>query len=129
MGQNPIGETTSTELARERSREAARRTLMAWVRTSLTLIAFGFSFGKLHGYLQTTGLREKIDPVHSTLIFGVSFMALAILGLLAAVFQHWRVLRKLESGQFVYAPSWPLETITAGLLFVMGLFGFIELFI
>jgi uncharacterized membrane protein YidH (DUF202 family) len=129
MSQNPIGETTSTELARERSREAADRTLMAWVRTSLTLIAFGFGFGKFHGYLQTAGLREKIDPIHSTLIFGTSFMALAIFGLCAAVFQHWRVLRRLEGGEFVYAPSWPMERITAVLLFVIGSFGLMGLFI
>ena len=129
MDQNSLGEIASTELARERSREAARRTLMAWVRTSLTLIGFGFGFGKFHAYLQTAGLREKIDPIHSTLIFALSFIAIAVLGLFAAILQHWRVLRRLEGGHFVYAPSWPLETITAVLLFVMGLFGLIELFI
>ena len=102
---------------------------MAWVRTSLTLIGFGFGFGKFHGYLQTAGLRERIDPIHSTLIFGVSFIALAILGLFAAVFQHWRVLRRLAGDQFTYAPSWPMERITAVLLFVIGLFGLMGLFI
>ncbi|MEJ2366178.1 MAG: DUF202 domain-containing protein [Deltaproteobacteria bacterium] len=129
MDQNPTGEITSTELARERSREAAERTLMASVRTSLTLIGFGFGLGKLHGYLQAVGLREKIDPIHSTLIFGLSFITFAILGLFAAVFQHRLVLRRLKGGQFVYVPSWPLETITAVFLFFMGLFGLIELFI
>jgi uncharacterized membrane protein YidH (DUF202 family) len=129
MSQNPTGEVTATELATERSREAADRTLMAWVRTSLTLIGFGFGFGKFHGYLQTAGLREKIDPIHSTLIFGVSFIALAILGLFAAVLQHWRVLRRLEDDQFAYAHSWPIERITAVLLFVIGLFSLMGLFI
>jgi putative membrane protein len=81
MDQNPMGEITATELARERSREAARRTLMAWVRTSLTLIAFGFGFGKYHGYLRAAGLREKFDPNHSTLIFGLSFIAIHLTGL------------------------------------------------
>ena len=129
MDQNSIGETISTELARERSREAADRTLMAWVRTSLSLIGFGFGFGKLHGYLQTAGLRQKIDPIHSTLIFGASFITLGIFGVFAAIFQHWGVLRRLEGGQFVYAPSWPMERITAVLLFVIGLFGLLGLFI
>ena len=129
MSQNPTGESTATELARERSREAADRTLMAWVRTSLTLIGFGFGFGKFHGYLQTAGLRHKIDPIHSMLIFGGSFIILGIFGLFAAVFQHWRVLRRLEDGQFVYSPSWPTERVTAILLFVIGLFGLMGLFI
>ena len=66
---------------------------------------------------------------HSTLVFGVSFITLAILGLFVAVFQHWRVLRRLEGGQFVYALSWPMERITAVLLFAIGLFGLMGLFI
>jgi putative membrane protein len=129
MDQNSMDETTATELARERSREAARRTLMAWVRTCLTLIAFGFGFGKYHGYLRAAGLREKFDPNHSTLIFGLSFIAIAMVGLFAAVFQHYRVLRQLDGGEFVYSPDWPLEAITAAVLFLVGLFGFIELVI
>ena len=129
MSQNPTGESISTELAIERSREAADRTLMAWVRTSLSLIGFGFGFAKFHGYLQTAGLRQKIDPIHSTLIFGVSFITLAVFGLFVAVFQHWRVLRRLEGGQFVYGPSLPIERITAVLLFVIGLFCLMGLFI
>jgi len=129
MSQNPTGESISVELARERSREASGRTLMAWVRTSLSLIGFGFGFGKFHSYLQSAGLRDKIDPIHSTLIFGVSFIALAILGLFTAVFQHWRVLRRLESDQFVYAPSWFMETIMAVMLLVIGVFGLIGLLI
>ena len=32
----------TNELARERSPQAADRTLMAWVRTALSLIGFGF---------------------------------------------------------------------------------------
>ncbi len=32
----------ANELARDRNRAAADRTLMAWIRTALSLIAFGF---------------------------------------------------------------------------------------
>ena len=46
MGENQPSTNTSTELARERSREAADRTIMAWIRTSLSLISFGFGIGK-----------------------------------------------------------------------------------
>ena len=35
----------STQLARERNSAAADRTLMAWIRTSLSLIGFGFGIG------------------------------------------------------------------------------------
>ena len=41
--------TTSlaNELARERNREAADRTLLAWVRTSLAMISLGFGIERL----------------------------------------------------------------------------------
>jgi putative membrane protein len=35
------GRNTATELTKERNRLAADRTLMAWIRTSLSLIGFG----------------------------------------------------------------------------------------
>ena len=50
----PIPATTTdvaTELARERDREAADRTLMAWIRTSLSLIGFGFGIAKYRDIL------------------------------------------------------------------------------
>jgi putative membrane protein len=83
---------SSTELARERSREAADRTLMAWIRTALGLIGFGFGVGKFYGYLHDAGLHERLDPIRSTLSFAASFIVLGNLGLLAAVVQHARVL-------------------------------------
>ena len=37
----------ANELARERNREAVDRTLLAWIRTSLALISFGFGIERL----------------------------------------------------------------------------------
>jgi putative membrane protein len=37
----------TNELARERNREAADRTLLAWIRTSLAMISFGFGIERL----------------------------------------------------------------------------------
>jgi inner membrane protein YidH len=51
---------SSTELAREWSREAADRTLMAWIRTALGLIGFGFGVGKFYGYLLYPGSRFRM---------------------------------------------------------------------
>lgn len=36
-----------TELAKERNRAAEERTLMAWIRTSLALIGFGFGIDRI----------------------------------------------------------------------------------
>ena len=44
-----MGGTTNltNELARQRNRDAAERTLMAWIRTALALISFGFGLDKI----------------------------------------------------------------------------------
>ena len=64
----------TNELARERNREAADRTLLAWIRTSLALISFGFGIerigqaavdldGKLVGFSALSGRGvEKLMP-------------------------------------------------------------------
>ena len=37
----------TNELAKQRNRDAAERTLMAWIRTCLSLISFGFGLDKI----------------------------------------------------------------------------------
>ena len=88
MSENVVKKSTTNELARERNRAAADRTLMAWIRTALSLIAFGFSIGKIAEYLQKANPDRALDPINSARIFGEAFIALGVLGLLAAIIQH-----------------------------------------
>ena len=129
MIDHPTPAEINTELARERSREAADRTLLAWIRTALSLIGFGFGIGKFYDYLQTAGLHESLDPIRSTLLFGVSFIVLGILGLFAAIVQHARLLRRLERPGYAYEPPLPLGMIIAILLLVIGCFAFVAIFL
>ena len=117
----------ANELARERNREAAERTLMAWIRTALSLIGFGFGIGKLDAYLQGAGLHSRFDIPHSTLIFGASFIVVGILGLLAAIVQHARILRRLSRPGFAYNAMRPIALTVAALLMLIGVFGFIAI--
>ena len=116
----------ANELARERSRQAADRTLMAWVRTSLSLIGFGFGIARFRDILVEAGLmRNPPEHLHRTLIFGLSFIALGVLGLLAATIQHWRILQHINHDDFQYTGFRPLVFIMAILLMFIGLFAFI----
>ena len=119
--------STANELARERNKAAADRTMMAWIRTSIAMIGFGFGIGKISGALEETKLEVMADPVHSGLIFGEAFITLGILSLLAAVIQYWRTLNHIRMDQFVYSQSRALPMMTAIALLVIGFFAFIAI--
>ena len=112
------------ELARERNRAAADRTLMAWIRTALSLIGFGFGIGKIAETLEKTRGIAGVDPYHTAQIFGESFIGLGVFSLIAAVVQYRRILKQIEHGEYVYTEPLPLTMITAVILLLIGVFGF-----
>jgi inner membrane protein YidH len=125
MSDMPSGRNTATELTKERNRLAADRTLMAWIRTALSLIGFGFGIGKIHEYLNSAGLHHSADPIRSTRIFGISFISLGMLALVAAVIQHSRILQRLEHPDYAYSAMRPIAVTVAIMLLLIGAFGLV----
>lgn len=116
----------SNELARERSRQAADRTLMAWIRTTLSLIGFGFAIANFRTILLNTGLvSNPREHANMALAFGLSFIGLGIFGLMAATFQHWNILQHIKNNDFKYTGFRPLVFYTAVLLILIGIFAFV----
>jgi putative membrane protein len=99
--------------------------VMAWIRTSLSLIAFGFGIGKVYEYLKSVGIRDTVDPIRSTLIFGSSFIGLGMLELVAAVIQHTRILQRLEAPDYAYNAMRPITVTVAIMLLMIGAFGLV----
>ena len=126
MPGQPHPKSITNELAKERSREAADRTLMAWVRTALSLIGFGFAIASFRDILLEGGLiRNPHKEFNGALVFGLSFVSLGVLGLLGATIQHWNILQHLKQDDFSYTGFRPLAFVTAILLILIGLFAFI----
>jgi putative membrane protein len=100
---------------------------MAWIRTALSLIGFGFGIGKLDAYLKAAGLHTRFELPHSSLIFGASFIVVGILGLLAAIVQHARVLKRLSRPDFAYNAMRPIAMTVATMLMLIGVFGLIAI--
>jgi putative membrane protein len=119
--------STANELARERNRAASDRTMMAWIRTALAMIGFGFGVGKLYQALERNNPEGISDPLHSAEIVGEALIALGVLGLLAAVVQHWRILKRIENEQYAYRQPRALPLIVASLLLVIGVFAFVSI--
>lgn len=115
-----------TELAFERSRLASERTLMAWIRTSLSMISFGFTIYKFFQYLgESTG---GMGPRHGPLNLGRVMVVLGVLLLVPAILQHWQFLRQLsERGHRRFPPS--LALVTAGLIQLLGIGALLSLFL
>jgi uncharacterized membrane protein YidH (DUF202 family) len=129
MSENSTVSDQKVNLAKERSREAADRTLMAWIRTALSMIGFGFGIAKFYDYLEMAELRQALDPIHSTLLIGGGFIALGVFGLGAAVVQHLRILRRLAQENFAYTHTRQLPTIMAGMLLIIGVLALVALWI
>eukprot|EP01094_Clydonella_sp_ATCC50884_P021440 TRINITY_DN4725_c0_g2_i1.p2 TRINITY_DN4725_c0_g2~~TRINITY_DN4725_c0_g2_i1.p2 ORF type:complete len:128 (-),score=51.64 TRINITY_DN4725_c0_g2_i1:56-439(-) len=117
----------SVELARERCRAAADRTLMAWIRTALALISFGFGLGSFYTYIESNG--AEVDPFRSALVFGSSFILLGTVSLFLAMLQYRMTLKRLKEENFEYREPLPLVVIVGSLLLLIGVFGFVMLFV
>jgi putative membrane protein len=113
----------STALAVERTRLAHERTLEAWVRTSVSLISFGFTIYKFFEYLreseQTSHVANALDPRR----FGSSMIVIGLLMLVVAVIQHQRALKVLEA-RYGNGPR-SLASIVAILVGALGILAFV----
>ena len=81
---------------------AAERTLLAWTRTSLTLLAFGFMVERFGLFLMLLQMQKGTLPLDAGLERGLSywlglaFMLLGSLGAATSVLQYRKVLRTLK---------------------------------
>lgn len=109
----------------ERTRQAADRTFMAWVRTSLSLIGFGFGIAQYRDILLNAGfIQRPPEEFNTTLIFGLSFISLGVFGLAAAVMRHWRILQAIKHDPLAFPVFKPLSMVMAVILLLIGGFAF-----
>ena len=126
--ENEVMPNLTNELAKERNRAAYDRTLMAWIRTAISLIAFGFAIAKSYEYIEMEYTGRIIDQIHAPLWFGMSFIVLGLLCILGGVIQHVKLVKQIQSGQFTYGEPRPLAKVIALILLIIGIFALITIF-
>ena len=82
-------------LALDRTRLAAERTLMGWIRTSFSMMTFGFTIYKIMqevGQMATGPLAPQTESRH----LGLVLAEIGTIALMIACLQHWRYTRRLR---------------------------------
>jgi putative membrane protein len=99
--------TADSHFAWLRTRLSVERTMMALVRTAISLIGFGFAIVQFFSRLQQMpGALPGYRP-DAAKYFGLALIACGVLTLLISIWQYWWSLRYLWSGSFA-----PLAGVT-----------------
>jgi len=102
---------------------AAERTLLAWVRTGLALMGFGFVVARFGLFLHEIAATRAGPPVTSSALslwIGGGLVVFGIVVNVAAAVQHVRLLRRLERGEPYRATTWSLAVAVTLLLAAVG---------
>ena len=81
---------------------AAERTLLAWIRTGLALMGFGFVVARFGLFLQRLLIMESASPGRSSglsLWFGTALIVAGIVVNAFAGWHHLRLVRQLDNGE------------------------------
>lgn len=108
---------------------ANERTFLAWIRTGLGLIAFGFVLerfsilaSRLQHLLAGRTVAFQTPPDIKTTVFGVFLICCGILLSIFAFFKYLNVSKQIDED--TYTPTYTLEAFATLLLILCGVFLF-----
>jgi putative membrane protein len=101
----------------DRTRMSADQTLMSWMRTSVSMIGFGFTIFQFFVFLQKSGYVVGTFDMRGPRNFGLVLVGLGTLLITLAISEHFLYLRSLNKrmGQ----PLQPSTALVASLIIII----------
>lgn len=112
------------KIDRQREHQANERTFLAWLRTSIALIGFGFAIARFGLFMRQ--LQAAIAPqdsssesLLSSQSVGISLVIVGIVLIALAAWRYNQVFWQIERSD--YQPNRLIIWVTAGIVIVLGL--------
>jgi putative membrane protein len=120
MPQKPIN--TTNELAKERNRAAAERTINAWLGISMSLIGFGVAFDQIFRSLRRRfpNLEPAITKETATLV-GMGFVGVGLVLLGIALVQHRLAIKSIERPDYLMLSTGDLNRVVGVGIAILGM--------
>ena len=115
--------TINPKIDRQREHQANERTFLAWLRTSIALISFGFAIARFGLFLRqlSTAITRKQAPLHPFLNsenLGVSLVIFGIIAILLAAWRYNQVFWQIERGN--YKPNRTMVWLLTVVVMILG---------
>ena len=103
---------------RQREHQANERTFLAWLRTSIALIGFGFAIARFGLFLQQFQTADPASATNSQ-VLGIGLVVFGIAVIVLAAWRYNQVFLQIERG--AYRPTrWAIWLLT-GIAVLLGL--------
>lgn len=116
----------ATSLALSRTMLAHDRTLMAWVRTSVSLISFGFTIYKFFQYLREDRSVQDVERLLTPRGLALVMIGIGVFVLVLATVEYRRQMAHLRERYQAYGPFHvSIAQTAATMIATLGLVGFV----
>ncbi|MEH2266959.1 MAG: DUF202 domain-containing protein [Nostoc sp.] len=111
------------KIDRQREHQANERTFLAWLRTSIALIGFGFAIARFGIFLRQLNIaitqqEPPVSPLSNSENLGVALVIFGISIIALAAWRYNQVFWQIEGGK--YRPNRLMVWIMTGVVIILG---------
>jgi inner membrane protein YidH len=104
---------------------ANERTFLAWVRTAIAVMAFGFLIERFDIFLSVmAGTQDRALPVHGQKFANVAALAFIAVGIgmvVVATFRFFKIAKEIDRDETVPSAGSLFDLVLAALLLLLGI--------